>query len=126
MAAEGFAFPAPGVELWAPWAFDPAKQGRRAHWWSAVAKLRPGVTLAQAQAEIAGPVTEVGEGVDGIEVGDRVLATAGLGGFAERAVAQLRDGPLGEFLLLLKCFDRAVEKQFRGLCWFSHDLNPAG
>jgi NADPH2:quinone reductase len=37
-------------------------------------------------AEVAGVVTAVGEGADGFALGDRVLATAGLGGFAERAV----------------------------------------
>ena len=38
-------------------------------------------------AEIAGVVREVGPGVRGFARGDRVLASAGLGGFAERAVA---------------------------------------
>jgi len=36
-------------------------------------------------AEIAGVVLEVGEGVAGFSPGDRVLASAGLGAFAERA-----------------------------------------
>jgi NADPH2:quinone reductase len=38
-------------------------------------------------AEIAGVVREVGEGVGGFSVGDRVLASQGIGGFAEFAVA---------------------------------------
>jgi NADPH2:quinone reductase len=38
-------------------------------------------------AEIAGVVREVGAGVRGFAPGDRVLATAGLGGFAELALA---------------------------------------
>ena len=38
-------------------------------------------------AEVAGEVLEVAEGVTGIAPGDRVLASAGLGGFAERALA---------------------------------------
>jgi NADPH2:quinone reductase len=37
-------------------------------------------------AEVAGVVREVGEGVAGFAPGDRVLASAGLGGFAELAV----------------------------------------
>jgi NADPH2:quinone reductase len=37
-------------------------------------------------AELAGVVTAVGEGVAGFAPGDRILASAGLGAFAERAV----------------------------------------
>ncbi len=41
-------------------------------------------------AEVAGIVREVGDGVDGFAVGDRVFASAGLGGFAEAAVVPAR------------------------------------
>jgi len=41
-------------------------------------------------AEIAGVVREVGSGARGFAVGDRVLASAGLGGFAEEAVVPAR------------------------------------
>jgi NADPH2:quinone reductase len=36
--------------------------------------------------ELAGEIVEVGEGVSGLQVGDRVLTSSLLGGFAERAV----------------------------------------
>ena len=41
-------------------------------------------------AAIAGVVREVGEGARGFAVGDRVLASAGLGGFAEESVVPAR------------------------------------
>jgi NADPH2:quinone reductase len=41
-------------------------------------------------AEVAGVITEVGEGVAGFQPGDRVFASSGLGGFAERAVVPAR------------------------------------
>jgi hypothetical protein len=47
-------FPAPEIELWKPIAMEPDATGSRdAHWLSAVARLKPGITLAQAQAEDA-------------------------------------------------------------------------
>ena len=41
-------------------------------------------------AELAGVVTEVGEGASGFAVGDRVLASAGLGAYATQAVVPAR------------------------------------
>src|SRR5215470_10935441 len=41
-------------------------------------------------AELAGVVTAVGDGVTGFARGDRVIASAGLGAFAERAVVSAR------------------------------------
>ncbi len=41
-------------------------------------------------AEVAGVVREVGPGVEGFSIGDRVFGTAGLGGFAETALLPAR------------------------------------
>jgi NADPH2:quinone reductase len=41
-------------------------------------------------AEVAGVVREVGPGVEGFAIGDRVFGTAGLGGFAETALLPAR------------------------------------
>lgn len=40
--------------------------------------------------EVAGTVSEVGDGVDDVAVGDRVVASCGLGGFAEQVVLAAR------------------------------------
>ena len=52
-------------------------------------QVKPGFPFVPG-AEVAGIVREVGPGVEGFEVGDRVFASAGLGGFAELAVAPAR------------------------------------
>lgn len=63
----GFAFP-PGElnppELWVPLQVDPAHlAGRGGHYLSLIGRLRPGVTLAQAQSELARYVRHVSETV---------------------------------------------------------------
>jgi NADPH2:quinone reductase len=52
-------------------------------------QVKPGFPFVPG-AEVAGVVREVGPGVDGFEVGDRVFASAGLGGFAELAAVPAR------------------------------------
>jgi predicted permease len=51
-----FAFPTPEVDLWFPTAWDPNDRGqvffRRAHWMRPFARLRDGVSLEQARAEL--------------------------------------------------------------------------
>ena len=50
------AFPSENIALWVPTAFDPANRTkvffRRAHWMHALARLRPGVARAQADAQL--------------------------------------------------------------------------
>jgi putative ABC transport system permease protein len=48
----GFRFPARGTDLWAAPAFDLKTRSRGGHFLFSVGRMRPGVTLAQAQAEM--------------------------------------------------------------------------
>ncbi|MBO0726317.1 MAG: ABC transporter permease, partial [Blastocatellia bacterium] len=67
-----FKFPE-GADLWVPLAIDPSYWRRDSHGWDAIARLKPGVTLEQAQSDIAAvarrieeqnPVTNEGIGVN--------------------------------------------------------------
>ncbi len=50
----GFAFPAHEVDVWAPVPVDaPYAQSRESVWYITAGRLKPGVTLAQAQADLA-------------------------------------------------------------------------
>ena len=53
---DGFAFPAENVDVWLPFAWDPAMRAktffRRAHWISPVARLKRGVSVEQADAQL--------------------------------------------------------------------------
>src|SRR6185503_20950063 len=48
----GFSYP-DRVELWRPLTFDPAKLDPGPHYLNVVGRLKPGVTLAQAQADMS-------------------------------------------------------------------------
>jgi len=48
-----FAFPARDAAVWTPIAFNAEDQGRNSHSFNAIARLRPGVTLDAANAELA-------------------------------------------------------------------------
>ena len=50
---DGFAFPTPDVQLFLPWGL-PETPPRDQHYVSGLARLGPGATLAQAEAELAG------------------------------------------------------------------------
>ena len=50
---QGFRFPDPDVEVWAPLLLDPERTWRGGHWFSMIGRLAPGVGLESAQAEMA-------------------------------------------------------------------------
>lgn len=56
VAPSGFAFPAPESDVWTPWGWDPATREatwfRRAHWVRPVARLRPEVSVREADAAL--------------------------------------------------------------------------
>ncbi|HMB53955.1 MAG TPA: ABC transporter permease [Thermoanaerobaculia bacterium] len=49
------------VELWVPHAPDPARLSRHARWWPTIGRLRPGVTLSAAQAEVDAATARLAE-----------------------------------------------------------------
>lgn len=57
-----FLFPDHDVELWSPVPTDaPYAQDRQSTWYTAVGRLKPGVTLSQAQADIASVQAQLGK-----------------------------------------------------------------
>jgi NADPH2:quinone reductase len=77
-------------------------------------------------AELSGVVLEVGEGVSGFAPGDRVLASAGLGAFAERAVAPAKGSyplPDGMSFEAGAAFPIVYPTSYAGLV-FRADLQP--
>lgn len=48
----GGAFERGGAQIWRPLAFGPENMTRNFHWFSAVARMKPGVTLEQTRAEL--------------------------------------------------------------------------
>jgi NADPH:quinone reductase len=73
-------------------------------------------------SEVAGIVSEVGEGVDDVSTGDRVVTLLGTGGYAEYAVARARGLiPLPEDL----DFDRAAAIPLQGLTAY-HCIKTSG
>ena len=73
-------------------------------------------------SEVAGTVAEVGDGVDDVSMGDRVVSLVGTGGYAEYAVASARGLiPLPEGL----DFDRAAAIPLQGLTAY-HCIKTSG
>jgi NADPH2:quinone reductase len=70
--------------------------------------------------EVAGVVLEVGEGVTGFAVGDRVMATTGVGGYAERALVPARSAwrlPEGMSFEEGAAFPIVYPTSWAGLVW---------
>lgn len=82
-----FRFPDRNVDLWSPSQVDaPYAQSREATWYTAVGRLRPGVTASQAQADLRAvqdglaaiyPDTDRGVGVAVVPLKERTVAGAG-------------------------------------------------
>jgi putative ABC transport system permease protein len=57
-----FAFPNAGIDLWAPSPPDaPYSQRRDATWFTVIGRMKPGITLAQAQADMATVQSHLGK-----------------------------------------------------------------
>jgi putative ABC transport system permease protein len=85
VAPESMRLPA-RAQLWSPYAYDPAGRapGRRSDFLAVIARLRPGVTEARAQADMdavgrhlaeAYPPTNQGVGVDVVSLHDRLVGS---------------------------------------------------
>jgi putative ABC transport system permease protein len=105
VAPPGFKFPA-GADLWAP--LGPIMDSRAEHGWNAIARLKPGVTIEQAQSEMSAlarrieeqnPATNEGVGVKLIPLRE------GLAGDYRKALMILM-GVVG-LVLLIACVNVA-------------------
>lgn len=101
-----FYFPSRGVQLWLPLGFTPSTfvKVRRAHSLRVVARLKPGVSIAQAQAEM----TMIAGRLEHEYPDTNTKMGIGLGGFQEWFTGDARAGLLMllgavGFLLLIAC-----------------------
>ena len=81
---EGTPFDRTVSRLWRPLAFSPAERTRNFHWLQVLARLKPGVTMEQARAELDAigariaadyPDSNKGWGVNIARSADRVVVT---------------------------------------------------
>jgi putative ABC transport system permease protein len=101
-----FYFPSRGVQLWLPLGFTPSTfvKTRRAHSLRVVARLKPGVSIAQAQVEM----TMIAGRLEHEYPDTNTKMGVGLGGFQEWFTGDAKPGLLMllgavEFLLLIVC-----------------------
>jgi predicted permease len=81
-----FIFPAREAGVWTPIAFNEEDQGRGSHSFNAMARLRPGVTVAAANAEIAALAREMAKQYPDSNGGNTAVVTP----MRDLGVAQLR------------------------------------
>jgi putative ABC transport system permease protein len=96
-----------GTDLWVPWGGDPSQMPRNARQFTALARLAPGVTLQQANAElsaIAGAVDQAERGRFKEYEGWRLTATPWASALLQdaRPAAFMLVGAVG-FVLLIAC-----------------------
>ena len=72
------------AEIWAPLAFTPERMTRNFHWFRAFARLRPGVTIEQARAEMDAIGARIAEAYPDIKKGWGVTVDR----FLDRAVGE--------------------------------------
>ncbi len=99
-----FRFPALGTDLWATPAFDLKSRSRASHYLFAVGRMRPGVTIAQAQAEMSAIAHRLEQQYPGTNQGSRVTLVP----LQEEMVGSFRRGLLllwgaVTFVLLIAC-----------------------
>ncbi len=83
-----FAFPSRDVDLWAPSPLDaPYAQRRDSTWFSVIGRMKPGVTLAQAQADLATVQTRLGKQFPKTDADLRVQTTP----LKETVIGDVRD-----------------------------------
>jgi putative ABC transport system permease protein len=117
MPAEFF-FPSRGVELWIPLGYEPKVfvERRQAHGLRAIARLRPGVTLTQAQSEMSAIAAQLEREYPYTNT----KMSVGLGPFRDWTIGGTRSpllillGAVG-FLLLIVCANVANLQLSRGV-----------
>ena len=113
-----FFFPARGVQLWIPFGYDPKAfyTGRRAHGLRSIARLKPDVTLDQAQSQMAAVAAQL----EREHPDTNTKMGVGTGAFRDWTVGNTRApllvllGAVG-FLLLIVCANVANLQLSRGV-----------
>lgn len=101
---EGYMFPTTRADLWAPMRLDPAKAAQDGRNYQSIARLKPGVTLAQAQHDMEAIAAQTARERPGMNTNWSALVVP----LMEQTVGKSRDtlivllGAVG-FVLLIAC-----------------------